>query len=100
MTYNNPKNFHQCTNLSEWLLVKYGLSYTVFKAKPKIIQNSFIQEFESDTGRIFNEFNETTPRQIWNFLMKTIFHLEMFSKFIINSKTPEQNQESFLYKMT
>ena len=62
MTYNNPKNFHQCTYLSEWLLVKYGVSYTVFKTKPEIIQNSFIQEFESDTGRIFNESNETTPQ--------------------------------------
>lgn len=60
MTYSNPKNFHQCTNLSEWLSVKYGLSYTVFKTKPEIIQNSFIQEFESDTGRTFNESNETT----------------------------------------
>ena len=62
MTYNNPKNFHQCTSLSEWLLVKYGLSYTVFKAKPEIIQNTFIQEFESDTGLTFNKFNETSSQ--------------------------------------
>lgn len=62
MTYNNPKNFHQCTSLSEWLLVKYGLSYTVFKTKPEIIQNSFIQEFESDTGCTFNESSETTSQ--------------------------------------
>lgn len=60
MTYNNPKNFHQCTSLSEWLSVKYGLSYTVFKTKPEIIQNNFIQEFESDTGLTFDESNETT----------------------------------------
>ena len=60
MTYNNPKNFHQCTNMSEWLSAKYGLSYTIFKTKPEIIQNNFIQEFESDTGCTFNESNEIT----------------------------------------
>lgn len=76
MTYNNLKNFHQCTNLSEWLLVKYGLSYTVFKAKPKIIRNNFIQEFESDTGRIFNESNETTPQTNMELLDEDNFSFE------------------------
>ena len=59
MTYSKPKDFHQSTNLSEWLFVKYGLSYTAFKTKPKIIQNTFIEEFESDTDLVFNESNET-----------------------------------------
>ena len=76
MTYNNPKNFHQCTNLSEWLLVKYGLSYTVFKAKPEIIRNSFIQEFESDTGRTFNESNETTFKASMELLDEDNFSFE------------------------
>lgn len=62
MTYNKPKDFHQSTNLSEWLLIKYGLYYMIFKAKPEIIQNSFIQEFESDAGLTFNESNETTSQ--------------------------------------
>lgn len=62
MTYNNPKNFHQCTSLSEWLLIKYGLYYMIFKTKPELIRNSFIQEFESDTGLTFNESNETTSQ--------------------------------------
>ena len=62
MTYNNPKNFHQSTSLSEWLLIKYGLSYTAFKTKPEIIRNTFVQEFESDTGYTFNESNETSSQ--------------------------------------
>lgn len=76
MTYNNPKNFHQCTNLSEWLLVKYGLSYTVFKTKPEIIQNNFIQEFESDTGCTFNESNETTSQTNMELLDEDNFSFE------------------------
>lgn len=76
MTYNNPKNFHQCTNLLEWLLVKYGLSYTVFKTKPKIIQNNFIQEFESDTGCTFNESNETTFKASMELLDEDNFSFE------------------------
>lgn len=76
MTYNNPKNFHQCTNMSEWLSVKYGLSYTIFKTKPKIIRNNFIQEFESDTGRIFNESNETTPQTNMELLDEDNFSFE------------------------
>lgn len=62
MTYNKPKNFHQSTNLSEWLLIKYGLAYMIFKTKPEIIRNNFIQEFESDTGCTFNESNVTTSQ--------------------------------------
>lgn len=76
MTYNNLKNFHQCTSLSEWLSAKYGLSYTVFKAKPKIIQNSFIQEFESDTGCTFNESNETTSQTNMELLDEDNFSFE------------------------
>lgn len=62
MTYNKPKDFHQSTSLSEWLLIKYGLSYTAFKTKPEIIRNTFVQEFESDTGYTFNESNETSSK--------------------------------------
>lgn len=76
MTYNNPKNFHQCTSLSEWLSVKYGLSYTVFKTKPEIIQNNFIQEFESDTGCTFNESNETTFKASMELLNEDNFSFE------------------------
>lgn len=76
MTYNNPKNFHQCTSLSKWLSVKYGLSYTVFKTKPEIIQNSFIQEFESDTGCTFNESNETTFKASMELLDEDNFSFE------------------------
>lgn len=76
MTYNNPKNFHQCTNLSEWLSVKYGLSYTIFKTKPEIIQNNFIQEFESDTGCTFNEFSETAPQTNMELLDEDNFSFE------------------------
>lgn len=76
MTYSNPKNFHQYTSLSEWLSAKYGLPYTVFKAKPKIIQNSFIQEFESDTGRTFNESNETTRQTNMEILDEDNFSFE------------------------
>lgn len=76
MTYNNPKNFHQCTNMSEWLSAKYGLSYTIFKAKPEIIQNNFIQEFESDTGCTFNESNETTFKASMELLDEDNFSFE------------------------
>lgn len=76
MTYNNPKNFHQCTNMSEWLSAKYGLSYTIFKTKPEIIQNNFIQEFESDTDCTFNEFNETTPQTNMELLDEDNFSFE------------------------
>lgn len=76
MTYNNPKNFHQCTNMSEWLSAKYGLSYTIFKTKPEIIQNNFIQEFESDTGCTFNESNETTFKASMELLDEDNFSFE------------------------
>lgn len=76
MTYNNPKNFHQCTNMSEWLSAKYGLSYTIFKIKPEIIQNNFIQEFESDTGCTFNESNETTFKASMELLDEDNFSFE------------------------
>lgn len=76
MTYNNPKNFHQCTNMSEWLSAKYGLSYTIFKTKPEIIQNNFIQEFESDTGCTFNESNETTFKTSMELLDEDNFSFE------------------------
>lgn len=76
MTYNNPKNFHQCTSLSEWLSVKYGLSYTVFKTKPEIIQNNFIQEFESDTGCTFNKSNEATFKASMELLDEDNFSFE------------------------
>lgn len=58
------------------LLVKYGVSYTVFKTKPEIIRNSFIQEFESDTGRTFNESNETTPQTNMEILDEDNFSFE------------------------
>lgn len=76
MTYNNPKNFHQCTNLSEWLSVKYGITYRAFTQKPDIIQKTYICEYTADTGNNFvavENDSETSGSIIEDFNVDSLF---------------------------
>ncbi len=76
MTYNNPKNFHQCTNMSEWLSVKYGITYRAFTQKPDIIQKTYICEYTADTGNNFvavENDSETSGSIIEDFNVDSLF---------------------------
>ena len=58
------EDYHKATTLSQWIFMKYDMSYKTFKHKSKKRRNELREEFNNDTGRINYEGHENYCKNV------------------------------------
>lgn len=54
-----PSDYRKMRTITDWLVVKHGMSYKSYRRKPKLLRDALREEFATDTGKQINRQTES-----------------------------------------